>query len=128
MALTHPLSGIPLRSSLAADAMVCATTGLMTIVFAAPLADLTDLPANLLRVAGLLLMPYVAFLAALVRRTSIPERAASVAIGVNIAWAVGCGAVLLSDRVQPNGVGVAFILVQAGGVLVIAAIQRAGMR
>jgi hypothetical protein len=128
MTLTSSLSSIPLRWSMAADAAVCAVTGLLVLLLAEPIARWTDLPVALLRVGGLLLVPYVIFLAIALRRETISRSAASIAIGVNIAWAVGCVAVLLSNRADPNALGVTFALVQAVGVLALAVVQRAGMR
>ncbi len=47
---------------------------------------------------------------------------------MNILWAVGCAVVLLSGQIEPNALGVAFILIQAAGVLVIGAVQHLGAR
>jgi hypothetical protein len=128
MMLTHSLKTIHLRWTLTADALVCAATGLLVLAFAGPLADAFDLPAALLRVAGLVLVPYVAFLILLVRRVEIPAAGVRAAIAINIVWAIGCLAVLLGGWVAPNALGVAFILVQAAGVLLLAELQFLGLR
>jgi hypothetical protein len=125
---SRSLRTLPLRWTLAADAIVCSATGLPVLAFAGPLADALDLPATLLRVAGLLLVPYVAFLVMLVRRAGIPASGVWAAIAINIGWAIGCLAVLTGGWVDPNALGVAFVLVQAAGVLVIAELQYLGLR
>jgi hypothetical protein len=128
MMLTAPLKTIPLRLTLTADAIVCAATAALMLAAAGPLADLLDLPANLLRVGGLLLVPYVAFLVAMLRRNRIPASGVGAAIATNLAWAAGCVGVLLSGQVEPNAVGVAFILVQVVAVLALADLQAIGLR
>jgi len=128
MMLTHSLKTIPLRSVLVADAVVCGASSLLALAGAGVLADSLDLPAALLRAAGLLLIPYVAYLAVLVRRDPLPASGVWGAIGVNVAWAVGCLAVLLSGQVAPNALGVAFVLVQVAAVLLFAELQLLGLR
>jgi hypothetical protein len=128
MMLTHSLRTIPLRLTLLADAAVCAATGALMVAGAGPLADLLDLPADVLRGAGLLLVPYVAYLAVLLRRDRIPAAGVRAAIATNLAWAIGCVALLFSGQVAPNALGVAFVLVQVAAVLVFAELQLAGLR
>lgn len=128
MMLTHSLKTVPLRLTLLADSVVCAATSALMLAGAGPLADLLDLPASLLRGAGLLLVPYVAYLAVLLRRDRIPAGGLRAAIGINLAWAIGCVALLLSGQVTPNALGVAFVLVQVAAVLVFAELQLVGLR
>src|SRR5665811_2186054 len=52
-----------------------------------------------------------------------PHQAVWPVVAANFAWAAGCVAVLLSGQVEPNGLGVAFILVQAVAVLIFADLQ-----
>jgi hypothetical protein len=125
MTLVHPFA-IPVRWTLIADAVVCAVLGLLALGTAGPIADLTDLPVTLLRVAGILLVPYVIYLAVIVRRNLISPATVRVAVIVNLFWAAGSFAVLFSDRVEPNATGITFILVQAVGVLIFAALQHLG--
>lgn len=127
MTLT-PFSTIPVRYSLIADAVICGALGTLAIAAAGPLADAMHLPANLIRGAGILLVPYVAYLAYIVSRNLINTVTIRVAILVNVLWAVGCAFVLLSGLVDPNALGVAFIVVQAVGVLLIGAAQHVGER
>lgn len=112
-----------LRRIIAADAAICAATSLLMVFGAGPIADLTGLPVALLRIAGLVIVPYVVFLIALLRRDPVPRNGALAATGINLAWAVGCVAVLASGKTDPNGLGVVFILVQMAAVLLFAVLQ-----
>jgi len=125
MTLT-PLSTIPVRVSLIADAVVCGALGALAIAAAGPLADAMDLPVSLLRGAGIILIPYVAYLAFIVARNLLTTVTIRIAVVVNILWAAGCVTVLLSGQVEPNALGVAFIAVQATGVLLFGAAQHLG--
>lgn len=113
-----------LRSILLVDATVCAAASILMIAGARLIADITDLPPALLRIAGLVIIPYVVFLVALTRREPIPRRGTKAAIGVNLAWAAGCLAILVNGQADPNGPGVAFVLTQAAAVLVFAVIEH----
>ncbi len=123
-----PLHAIPVRLSLVADAVICGALAALALAAAGPLADAMDLPVTLIRGAGIVLLPYIAYLAFIVSRNLLTTATIRVAVLVNILWAVGCAVVLLSGQVEPNALGVAFILVQAAGVLVIGAVQHLGAR
>ncbi len=60
--MPRTLYNLTLRSSLLLDAAVSGATGVLMLAAAGPLGDLLDLPTTLLRVAGLILIPYVALL------------------------------------------------------------------
>ena len=119
---------LELRPILLADAVVTGATALLMLAGASPLADLLDLPTALLAGAGAVLAPYVAFLLWLARREEPPRGAVLAVIGANIAWAVGCIAMLFSGQVEPNALGVAFVLIQAVAVLVFADLQYLTLR
>src|SRR5665811_2186055 len=60
--VTTPIRTLSIRTVLLADAGITGVTGLLMLLGAGPLADLLDLPTALLRGAGLVLFPYVAYL------------------------------------------------------------------
>lgn len=121
--------GSPLiRVILLADAAITGVTGLLMLFGAGPLADLLDLPTALLRGAGLVLIPYVAWLLWLAMRDSAPNGVVWSAIVANIAWAAGCAGLLFGEAIDPNGLGIVFILVQAVAVLVFAGMQLLALR
>ncbi|VVE30538.1 hypothetical protein PPN31114_03638 [Pandoraea pneumonica] len=111
-----------------ADAIVSGAVGLLQVLAAAPLAALLDLPADGLRVTGLVLLVYGAALVWLVRRTTLPASAAWVVIAINVIWALDCGVLLASSWIAPNALGAAFIGVQIVTVLVFAELTLIGLR
>lgn len=112
------------RSVLLLDAVASCAMGLLLLA-AAPLADLLDLPATFLRVSGAVMMPWVAVLVILTRRPHIPRIAMVDVVILNVVWVVASGVVLASDRLDPNTLGVAFIVVQAIAVAAFALLQAA---
>lgn len=114
---------LPLQVILIADAITCALFGLLMLVATSPLAEFTDFPVNLLRLAGLVLIPWVAFLVMQVRRPLVPSGVVYGIITVNIAWALGCLVAIITPSFEPNAYGVMFGLIQIIGVLAFAALQ-----
>lgn len=115
-----------LQRALAADAIVSAATAALMIAGGERLAEFLSLPASLLRFAGLLLLPYIAFVAYALKRSS--RASVFVIIGANVAWAAACALLLASGSVAPNAFGVAFVIVQAVAVLLFAELQYVGLK
>jgi hypothetical protein len=128
MTLTPSLRLPALRWLLAVDTITCTAAGLLMILAANPLADATDLPVNLLRITGLVLVPYVFFLIVLVTRETIPWNGAAAVVGINAAWVAASIGILISGLATPNGFGVLFVLAQAAGVLLLAVLQYVRLR
>src|SRR5665811_4383 len=97
--VTTPIRTLSIRTVLLADAGITGVTGLLMLIGAGPLADLLDLPTALLRGAGIVLIPYVAYLLWLSTRDTAPHQAVWSVIVANIGWAIGCVALLLSGAV-----------------------------
>ena len=116
------------RRVLAADAVTRSAAGLLMVAAAGPLDGLLDVPAILLRYAGLSLLPFAAFVAWLATQTEIPRAGVWTVIVLNMAWVVGCVLLLIGGPIAPNGFGVAFILVQAITVGVLGELQYVGLR
>ncbi len=114
-----------LRVALLGDAAASGATGLLMAAAAGPLAPLLGLPEPLLRGAGLVLLPYAAFVAWLGR--PVPGLVRAV-VAVNLLWAADCVLLLASGFVAPTGLGIAFVLLQALVVLGFALAQWAGLR
>lgn len=117
-----------LRFALLADSAASGAVGLLVLLGGPALAGLLGLPVALLQGAGLLLLPYAAFVWWLSRREAMPAWWAWTVIGVNLAWVADSGLLLLSGWVAPTGLGVAFVLAQAAAVLGFALLQWAGLR
>src|SRR6188474_3997648 len=88
-----------LRFALLADAVASGATGLMMIAGADLLTGLLGLPVALMREAGLLLVPYMAFVAFVGTRETISRPAVQAIIALNALWAAGSALLLVSGWV-----------------------------
>jgi hypothetical protein len=115
-----------LRSVLWADAASCFASGALQLAALDALPRLFGLPQVLLLDTGVFLIAY-ALLAAWAATRAVPPRkwVALFAAG-NVAWAVACG--ITVGLLQPTGLGVAWIAMQAAAVLVLADLQWMGLR
>lgn len=112
-----------LNRLLAADAVTSLAAGMLMVLAAAPLADWLNLPAPLLRGAGLLLLPWVVVLGLLARQKSPSRNAIWAVVAINAMWAIDSLVLLVSGWVAPNTLGTVFILSQAGVVGAFAVLQ-----
>ena len=115
-----------LRGVLWVDAASCFASGALQLAALDALPHLLGLPQALLLDTGVFLIAY-ALLAAWTANRAVPPRGwvALFAAG-NLAWAVGCGVV--AALLQPTGLGLAWIAMQAATVLVLADLQWMGLR
>ena len=91
------------------------------------IGELIGLPARLLAVAGLSLLPYAAFLAWLATRSAVPRAAAWAPVLLNVVWAVDCIALgVMQADAGPLLIG--FIAVQVVTVLTFAELEFGGLR
>jgi hypothetical protein len=117
-----------LRYALLADAVASGATGLLMIAGAGLLEGLLGLPTALTREAGLVLVPYVAFVAWVGTRAAISRPAVQAIIVMNALWVVGSVLVLVGGFVAPTVLGYAFVIAQAVVVGVFAELQFIGLR
>lgn len=117
-----------LRNVLLADAVVSGATGVLMALAAGVLEPMLQVPASLLRIAGLALLPYAAFVAMLARRGVVSRGAVWAVVAGNAIWAVDCVALLFTGWIDPSLLGVAFILMQALVVAAFAELQVVGLR
>ena len=117
-----------LRYALLADAIASGATGLLMTAGAGLLEGPLGLPAALTREAGLLLVPYVAFLAFVGTRQHMSRTAVQTTIALNVIWATCSFALLLTDYVVPTALGYAFVIGQAAVVALFAELQFIGLR
>ncbi|RDZ28245.1 hypothetical protein [Lysobacter silvisoli] len=127
-AIAHTPTSNLLRRAVQLDAFATAAMAALLIATAAPLSQWLHLPQNLLLGAGLVLVPYVAFLGWLLRRERITPAQAWTVILINAAWVVDSAVLLLSGWVSPNALGTAFVIVQAVAVAAFAELQFFGLR
>jgi hypothetical protein len=111
-----------------ADAVISGATGLAMLLGAGVLSDLLGVPATLMRYAGVILLPF----AAMVLYWSSPERLSRpkvwTVIALNLAWVAGSVALLGAGWIEPNTLGMAFIIFQAVVVALFAELQYTGLR
>lgn len=112
-----------LKVLLGVDAAVCAMGAVGLLLAAGALAPATGLPEGLLRGAGLVLVPWAAFLAWCASQAAAPRRAVLAVVLLNLLWAADSVLLLALGWVSPNGVGVALVLVQAAMGAGIAVLQ-----
>jgi hypothetical protein len=116
-----------LRYALLADAVASGATGLLMIAGAGLLEGLLGLPTALMREAGLVLVPYVAFVAWVGTRETISRPAVQAIIALNVLWVAGSALVLFAFM-APTLLGYAFVIAQAIVVGVFAELQFIGLR
>ena len=120
--------GTFLRRVLLADAATSAAVGACMAGAAGPLQRLTGLPVSVLVGAGLALFPYAACLLWLATRPAVPRAAVWAPIVLNVLWAIDCAVLAFAGGFAPNALGLAFLAVQAGTVLVFAELEFIGLR
>ncbi len=124
--MIHPSS--LLRRALQADALVSGAMALLLVTAAGTLAPLLALPQPVLLETGLFLIAYAAFVGWLGSRTTLQRPLVLLVVIGNALWTLASVALLLSSAVAPNGLGMAFVLIQAVAVGVFAELQYIGLR
>ena len=117
-----------LRNALLLDAAASGATGLLLIAGAGFLDGLLGLPVALLREAGLILVPYVAFVVWVATRETISRGAVRTIVAANIVWALASAGLLVSGLVAPTALGYAFVIAQAAVVALLGELQYVGLR
>jgi hypothetical protein len=117
-----------LRRLLLADAAISGATGVLMLAAATLLERWLALPAPLLRAAGFSLLPFAALVLYLAKRDVLPRGGVWTVIALNFAWVLGSAALLLAGGVAPNGLGYAFVIVQAIAVAGLGELQYMGLR
>ena len=117
-----------LRLALLADAAASGAMGILLAAAADPLAAWFGLPVALLREVGLLLIPYAGLLVYLAGKQTTPRLPAQLIITGNVLWVIGSVALLISGLVAPTALGMAFVIVQALIVAILAEFQVMGLK
>ena len=117
-----------LRFALLADAAATAATGLLLVVASGALEALLGIPATLLRYAGLVFLPYAAFVGYLGTRPRVARGVIWAVIAANAAWAIDSALLLAWGWIEPTMLGYVFIIAQALIVAGLAEFQYLGLR
>jgi hypothetical protein len=126
--MTHDQSSTFLRRALLLDAVASGATGLLLIAGANLVDGLLGLPAALLRGAGLVLVPYVAFVIWAGTRETVSRPAVETIVAANALWAAASALLLVSGWVAPTALGYAFVIGQAVVVALLGELQYVGLR
>jgi hypothetical protein len=125
MSTNHPSSF--LRNALLVDAAASGATGLLLIAGAGLLEGLLGLPVALMRGAGLVLVPYVAFVVWAGTRETIAAGAVWAIIVANAAWAIA-SVFLLMGTLTPTVLGTVFVVGQALVVALLGEVQYVALK
>jgi hypothetical protein len=117
-----------LRNVLRVDALSCVACGLLQLVFPVQMAELLRLPGPLLAYTGEFLLAYAALVIFISTRQPIPRMFVGLMVAGNLGWAAACVLLLISGTVQPTALGMAYVLLQALTVAVLAELQYFGLR
>ena len=117
-----------LRYALIGDAVASGATGLLMAAGAGFLTGLLNLPEELMRYAGMILLPYALLVAYVGTRPEISKAAVWTIIVINALWAVESIGLLIGSWIAPTMLGYAFVIFQAVVVLAFAEAQYMGLR
>ena len=107
------------------------TSGMMALLLtfgAGELAPLLNLPEELLRETGLVLIAYTALVGWLATRPSVPKALIMLVVAGNAVWTLASFALLLSGAVSPNVFGEIAVVAQALATGIFAELQYIGLR
>jgi hypothetical protein len=117
-----------LRRVLIVDAVVSGATGVAMVALAELFASLLQLPVELVREAGIVLLPFAAFVGFVASRREPARIAVWTIIALNVVWVVDSVALLFTGWVAPNALGYVFVIAQAAMVLVLADFEYMGLK
>jgi hypothetical protein len=110
------------------DALLSAATGMAMIIAADLVEPLLNVPAAVMRSAGVLLLPFAGMVFFFSRPLQLTRSRVLLVIALNLVWVAASVLVLVTGWIQPTTVGVAFVLLQAVLVAALAELQFAGLR
>lgn len=122
------VSSLTLRQVLFADAAISGATGLLMIFGAGLLEGLLGVPAAFLSYAGLVLIPYVAFVVYVGTRQDLSRPAVWAVVVMNALWAAAGILILVPGWIAPTALGYAFIIAQAVVVALFGELQYMRLR
>ena len=116
-----------LKGVLVADALISGGTGLLLIAGAGLLGPMLGINESLMRYAGIVLVPFAAYVYYLSTRR--PTRGAVLAVvALNALWVAASVGLLAAGGIAPTALGTTFVVAQAVVVAIFAELQYAGWR
>ena len=117
-----------LRRVLIVDALTSGACGVAMFALVDVFASLLQLPVELVREAGMILLPFAAFVGFVASRQAPARIAVWAIIALNIVWVVDSVLLLFTGWVAPNVLGYVFVIAQAAMVLVLADLEYMGLK
>ena len=117
-----------LRFALRLDAGVSFVSGLPLVFASGWLADRTQLPAQLIWVAGLICLPYALLLFWMASRTRLSRMGVMALVVGNFLWADAALVLMLGFFVTPNFAGQALLLTHVLATALFAILQWMGLK
>jgi hypothetical protein len=117
-----------LRRVLIVDALSSGAMGVAMFALADVFASLLQLPVELIREAGIILLPFSAFVGFVASRREPARIAVWAIIAMNVVWVVDSIVLLFTGWVAPNALGYIFVITQAAFVLVLADFEYMGLK
>lgn len=116
-----------LKFALTLDAAVSAASAAVQLAAADGLSQALALPRALLVDTGLFFVAYVVLLVLMARSHRLWGALVMLVIVGNAGWALACAALVVAGVLAPNGLGLAYVALQAVAVLVFAVLQFRGL-
>jgi hypothetical protein len=126
--MTTVNSAAPLRLLLIVDALVSGAAGVAMIAAADMLQPLLSVPVPVMRLAGVLLLPFAAMVFFFSRPAQLTRSRVWFVIALNLTWVAASVLVLVTGWLRPTTLGIAFVAVQALVVAALAELQFTGLR
>ncbi len=117
-----------LRNVLRLDALSCLACGALQVAMPGQMADWLSLPQPLIAWTGEFLLAYAALVLFISWRQPTPRGAVWTLVAGNLAWGLACVALLLAPAFQPSPLGMAYVVLQALTVALMAGLQFIGLR
>ena len=117
-----------LRRVLIVDAVCSGAMGIAMLALADVFANLLQLPVALVREAGIILLPFAAFVGFVASRREPARIVVWTIIALNAVWVVDSIVLLFTGWVAPNALGYVFVIAQAAVVLVLADFEYLGLK
>lgn len=117
-----------LKYALFGDAAASGATGLLLAAGATFLNPLLGFDASFMRAAGIILIPFAAFVGWIGTKYRPPRLAVWAIIAINVTWVVESGLTLMSRTHQPTLLGTAFVIAQAAVVFGFSVAQYVGLK
>lgn len=117
-----------LRNVLLADALSCFACGALQVSLTDSLSALLGLEHVLLLGTGVFLLVYAVVVCFIATRNPVPRGRVWLLVFGNLGWAVSCVGLLFSSNVHATPLGVAYVVLQAGTVTLLAELQWFGLR